>query len=474
MCPTPVCSLNDEYPTLIKMLLPWLDVLEYQGLRMLEEQHCISPVLLDSIALAHGQMAYQMAAFTTWDKDSRVFTRHLMRRPGLAIRRSMELNGFARVPDAVLLGGGTLPACTVVFFCFHFFELNNAVSSWSVASWVMDGDRRWQLLAGTAHSFVGNVLLGRLINENYSLYRSFHFRRYTALCCSDVFGVATPAGFPALFLQYMGLALMQYLVTKLHFKVAVSLTEDRHDLFSNYRIRRLEYRNQRGQDEDWLFHHDGVFTHGSAASVFHADVFSGISLKVQLEAVLYPELVQVMATQVSLRYDNRDGLSEALMMDVQGRAGNVGRPDETLYMEAWRGMLQLVDVVFGQNNLIDERATLIQEVLMASAHLANLRAWPQIHRMGHAEERLRIWPIEPLQPAGGHQSTRYFASLDLKYFAAMRRRVTNQDAMDLGAFENMAEDLDTLAIHWQARQIANHFFSLSKRYPERVRILVDE
>jgi hypothetical protein len=99
--------LNDEYPTLMKLLLPWVDVVEYQGHRMLEEQRCISPVLLDSIALAHGQLSYQMSMYTHSDEDNRVFTRHLMRRPGLAIRKSMELNGFVRVPDAVLLGGGT-------------------------------------------------------------------------------------------------------------------------------------------------------------------------------------------------------------------------------------------------------------------------------------------------------------------------------------------------------------------------------
>lgn len=153
----------------------------------------------------------------------------------------------------------------------------------------------------------------------------------------------------------------------------------------------------------------------------------------------------------------------------------MGRPDQTLYMEAWRGMLQLVDVIFlNHDAVVNHKATLIQEVLMASVHRAGLRAWPQIHRMGCPEERLRVWPLEPLQPAGGHQSTQYFADLDLKYFEALRRRVTNQHAMDLGAFENMSGDLDVLATHWQARQITNHFFSLSKRYPERVRILEDQ
>jgi hypothetical protein len=336
-------------------------------------------------------------------------------------------------------------------------------------------DQRWQLLAGTAHSFVGSVLLGDLIKENYSLYRSFHFRRYTSLCCSDVFSVATPAAFPALFLEYMGLAFIQYLVTKMHFKVTVSLSEDRRDRFSSYRIRRLEYRNQIGQDEDWIFHYDdGIFTPGSAGAVFQADIYPAILRKVQVEAVLHPDRVQFMPP-VSLRYDNRDGLSEALLTDVQGRAMNVGRPDQTLYMEAWRGMLQLVDVIFlNHDAVVNHKATLIQEVLMASVHRAGLRAWPQIHRMGCPEERLRVWPLEPLQPAGGHQSTQYFADLDLKYFEALRRRVTNQHAMDLGAFENMSGDLDVLATHWQARQITNHFFSLSKRHPERVRILEDQ
>lgn len=102
-----VCSLNEEYPTLMKMLLPWVDIAEYQARRMLEEQQCVSPVILDSLALVHGQLSYQMSTYTEMDDDSRPFTRHLMRRPGLALRKSMEMNGFARVPDAILQGGGT-------------------------------------------------------------------------------------------------------------------------------------------------------------------------------------------------------------------------------------------------------------------------------------------------------------------------------------------------------------------------------
>lgn len=321
---------------------------------------------------------------------------------------------------------------------------------------------------------MASVLLGNLIKENYSLYRSFHFRRYTALCCSDVFGVATPASFPALFMEYMGLALLQYLVTELHFKVAVSLSGDRSDVFSNYTIHRLEYRNQRGHDQDWVFHYDqgGVLTPGSAGSVFQADLFYSILGKVEVEARLSPEAVQFATTPESLRYDNRDGLSEALSMDIQRRATAIGRPDQTLYMEAWRGVLYQVDHM-GADAFVDERTILIQEVLMACVHRANLRAWPQIYREG-TRETLKVWPLEALQATGGRQSTHYFADLNLKYFAALRRRVTNADVMDLGVFENMSRDLDVLATHWQARQFANHFFSLSKRYPDGVRILEDQ
>lgn len=98
-------SLTDEYPTLTEMLLPWLDVLEYQGSRMLAEQNCISPLIMDSIALAHGQLSYIMSCYDGNASD-RVFTHHFVRRPGLALRKSMERNGFVRVPDSTLLCNG--------------------------------------------------------------------------------------------------------------------------------------------------------------------------------------------------------------------------------------------------------------------------------------------------------------------------------------------------------------------------------
>jgi hypothetical protein len=100
-----LCSLTDEYPTLTEMLLPWIDIVEYQGTRMLAEQHCISPLIMDSLALAHGQLSYIMSGFTG-DASDRVITQHFRRRPGLALRKSMERNGFARVPDSILLCNG--------------------------------------------------------------------------------------------------------------------------------------------------------------------------------------------------------------------------------------------------------------------------------------------------------------------------------------------------------------------------------
>jgi hypothetical protein len=74
---------------------------------MLADQSCISPIILDSLALAHGHLSYIISCYENMKSD-RIFTHHFMRRPGHAIRRSMERNGYARIPDTILLCSGAI------------------------------------------------------------------------------------------------------------------------------------------------------------------------------------------------------------------------------------------------------------------------------------------------------------------------------------------------------------------------------
>jgi len=272
--------------------------------------------------------------------------------------------------------------------------------------------------------------------------------------------------------EYLATAFLEYLVTKLHFKLLLNLG-DESDPFGSYTIRRLQYRNQRGQDEDWLFNYDGDrFQAGCASLVFDTRMLDGVLRKVEVEAVLSPENVEYTAANQILAYDNRDGLSEALLSDVQRRATNRVRSDQTLYMEAFRGMMYKVDNMMARRDLVNHRSVLIQETLMSCVQLAQLRAWPQLCRMGGEDrEKLKVWRLGPREVEEGGQWRNYFQNLDMEYIASMKRRVSNQDVIELGAFENMAMDLDKLASAWQTRQIANHFFSLSKRYPTRVEIM---
>ena len=453
----------------MKMLLPWVDVAEYQGKRMLANQNSISPTILDSLALAHGYLSYQMSAYIQDDEDSRLFTRHFMRKPGLALRKSMDLNGFARVPDLTLLGG-TWPL--VCMFVSSDVCVIDRKTPWCAGSGLfIDDNQRWQLLATTAHSFVCSALLGRLIKENYSQYRTFHFRRYTSLCCTEVFDLLSPTMFPFLMQEYLATAFLEYLVTKLSFKLYVSLSNDRADTFGDFKIRRLEYRNQRGQDEDWIFDGDILDMRGSKV-VFHNDYYDSIIRKVEVEALLSPANVEFHATPQTLTYGNLDGLSDAVLEDVQRRAPLVGRRDQTLYMEAFRSMLHKLEAIFSGNELVNQRSVMIQETIMALVSTNNNTAWPQIRRLGSEEtEKLKVWRLTPDQPdARREQWVYYLRGLDQKHFQSMRRMVTNRDVMDLGAFECLSFDLDVLAKSWQRRQIANHFFSLSKRYPEKVHI----
>lgn len=328
------------------------------------------------------------------------------------------------------------------------------------------------MLTGAQHSFITGLLLGKLIKENYSLYRSYHFRKYTSLCCGEVFAIARPTAFPPLMREYLGLALLQYLVTKVHFRLIVSLSENQDDLFSNYRIRRLEYRHQRGQDEDWLFQFaENVLTPGNASSVFEEDIFLGIMRKLEVEAILAPHNIEFTVIEEHLRYDNRDGVSESLIMDVMRRADLIGRIDQTLYMEAFRAMLYQVDTSLAREGLVDQKSILIQEMLMACVHHTGLRFWPQIHRMHGNEERLKVWRLGRLGANEAQQPANYFHDLNRTYYESLRRRFTNHEIIEMGAFEILGQDFDELARNWQARQIANHFFSLSKRLPDRVRIV---
>lgn len=339
-------------------------------------------------------------------------------------------------------------------------------------SWMMDANQGLLLLTGANHSFVVCQMLGLLIQENYSLYRSYHFRAYTAICCGEVFSVARPSAFAELMMEYLGLAILQYLVTQVHFQVDVSLSDDDRDTFSTYSIRRLRYRHQRGQDEDWVFQFDDdAFMPGTASSVFQQDIFLGIVGKLEVEAILMPQSVEFTAVEDDLRYDNRDGLSESLIVDVGRRARFRGRNDQTLYMEAFRGMLYQNETTLAAENLVNQEAIIIQETLMACVHRGRLTYWPQLHRTDGVNEKLKVWRLAPPDQNGGQQAINYFAHLDDLFYDSMRRRFTNHDIIDIGAYENMGRDFDTLARAWQTRQIANHFFSMSKRYPGKVNIL---
>jgi len=428
-------SMHEEFPSLSRSLLAWLDVLEHVASRQvrgpagqaLGTYAAFAPKLVDYLAVCFGMIIHMLEGEYLGD-NSNAFLATFGASPGRPIRASMRAFGFPVLPPEML----QLRPCLQV-------EREGV-----------------PLPVPFPDSFVSRWLLRSVYGERRGARTFTKMIKYSARMLQDVMLICPPHMYHHVLEEYMGLAVLENLGTSdCNFQIVFSIDEDR----VGYRILGVHFGGLdvgRRVGRNWPFN-----AHGSNCS----QVLSLVGEMV--ESAGMPIDFQSEYTVDGGVY----GFANLVEQDVGRRQYQTGRPDRTLYMNAWRAYL------FALQNIGYEEVdkTAVISAVLTPPILDNHRGmFAHLHREGQPPETLTMrklrGPSEAMAIRLRTQIERMVRRMDGQYCEYLGRALGLPLNEEWPAIQDAKEEAGAMAECIQKRHITEYLRSLHARYPDNFQL----
>lgn len=425
-------SMHEEFPSLSRSLVPWLDVLEHVASRQvrgpagqaLGTYAAFAPKLVDYLATCYGMLTHMLEGEYLGD-NSNIFLASFGTCQGRPIRASMKAFGFPTLPPEMI----QMRPCALV-----------------------DGEGV-PLPVPFPDSFVSRWLLRSVYGERRGARNFAKMIKYSSRMLQDVMLICPPQMYHHVLEEYMSLAVLENLGTSdYNFQIAFAIDEERF----GYRILGVHFGGLdigRRVGRNWPFPADGSNCRHVLSLIGEMAQTAGIPMDSMTEYTVEGGVY---------------GFANLVEQDVNKRQGQTGRPDQTLYMNAWRSYL------FALQNIgyAEEDMTVVISAVLTPPILDNHRGlFAHLHREGQATEAITIRkmrrPSQAMTMQLRMQIERMVGRMDGQYCEYLGRSLGLPPNQERTAIQDAKEEAGAMAEYIQKRHVTEYLRSLHARYPEK-------